>query len=232
MRGLSRRIMEHARRPCRRPRRCVRPPCLHLGNRAAVDQALSRLARSGHLMRICQGVYMRPIETRFGVRAPRVAKADRRAVADVGRNDRAVRRRGGQLPAPHHAESGPCGLPHLRSQPTAALRLVRCRAASRAALAAGGAAPKGGRRHPRPRMARLPKRSRMASKRYLKTLSEADREELAAAQGHHADLDGGAGERAPCAWLRRGIPEPLARRQASTLLRVAERKGGSTARRI
>ncbi len=26
-------------------------------------------------MRICQGVYMRPIETRFGVRAPRVAKA-------------------------------------------------------------------------------------------------------------------------------------------------------------
>ena len=48
---------------------------LHLGNRAAVDQALSRLARSGHLMRICQGVYMRPVETRFGLRAPRVAKA-------------------------------------------------------------------------------------------------------------------------------------------------------------
>ena len=48
---------------------------LHLGSRAAVDQALSRLARSGHLMRICQGVYMRPIETRFGVRAPRVANA-------------------------------------------------------------------------------------------------------------------------------------------------------------
>jgi len=48
---------------------------LHLGNRAAVDQALSRLARSDHLLRICQGVYMRPIETRFGLRAPRVAKA-------------------------------------------------------------------------------------------------------------------------------------------------------------
>ena len=46
---------------------------LHLGGRAAVDQALSRLARSGRLMRICQGVYMRPLETRFGLRAPRVS---------------------------------------------------------------------------------------------------------------------------------------------------------------
>ncbi len=48
---------------------------LYLGKRAAVDQALSRLARSGRLMRICQGVYMRPIETRFGIRAPRMEKA-------------------------------------------------------------------------------------------------------------------------------------------------------------
>ena len=43
---------------------------LHMGSRGAVDQALSRLARSGRLMRICRGVYMRPIETRFGVRGP------------------------------------------------------------------------------------------------------------------------------------------------------------------
>ena len=43
---------------------------LHLGSRAAVDQSLSRLARTGQLMRICQGVYMRPIVTRFGTRAP------------------------------------------------------------------------------------------------------------------------------------------------------------------
>ena len=43
---------------------------LHLGSRGAVDQALSRLARSGRLMRICRGVYMRPIETRFGMRGP------------------------------------------------------------------------------------------------------------------------------------------------------------------
>ena len=47
---------------------------LHLGSRAAVDQALSRLARRGQLMRVCQGVYVRPIETRFGLRPPAVEK--------------------------------------------------------------------------------------------------------------------------------------------------------------
>ena len=47
---------------------------LHLGTRAAVDQALSRLARKGALIRVCQGVYVRPIQTRFGLRPPNVAK--------------------------------------------------------------------------------------------------------------------------------------------------------------
>ena len=47
---------------------------LHLGNRAAVDQALSRLARRGQLMRVCQGIYVRPIQTRFGSRPPTVEK--------------------------------------------------------------------------------------------------------------------------------------------------------------
>ena len=47
---------------------------LHLGSRAAVDQALSRLARKGELMRVCQGVYIRPIQTQFGVRPPAVEK--------------------------------------------------------------------------------------------------------------------------------------------------------------
>ena len=74
MRGLQKRIMEHAEALPEATPLCP-AALLHLGNRAAVDQALSRLARSGRLMRICQGVYMRPIETRFGVRAPRVAKA-------------------------------------------------------------------------------------------------------------------------------------------------------------
>ena len=47
---------------------------LHLGNRAAVDQSLSRLARSGQLMRVCQGVYVSPVETRFGTRPPEMEK--------------------------------------------------------------------------------------------------------------------------------------------------------------
>ncbi len=47
---------------------------LHLGSRSAVDQALSRLARNERLSRVCQGVYVRPIETRFGSRPPAVDK--------------------------------------------------------------------------------------------------------------------------------------------------------------
>ena len=47
---------------------------LDLGKRAAVDQALSRLARNGQLLRIGQGVYVRPVMTRFGPRPPSVEK--------------------------------------------------------------------------------------------------------------------------------------------------------------
>ena len=47
---------------------------LHLGGRAAVDQALSRLARSGALLRVGRGLYARPIVGRFGVRPPEAAK--------------------------------------------------------------------------------------------------------------------------------------------------------------
>lgn len=47
---------------------------LHLGSRAAIDQALSRLHRSGRLLRVERGVYVRPVETRFGVRPPSVSK--------------------------------------------------------------------------------------------------------------------------------------------------------------
>ena len=74
MRGLPKRIMEYARALPEATPLCP-GTLLHLGHRAAVDQALSRLARSGELMRICQGVYMRPVETRFGIRAPRLGKA-------------------------------------------------------------------------------------------------------------------------------------------------------------
>ncbi len=73
MRGLPKRIMEYARTlPEATP---LRPGALlHLGRRVAINQALSRLARSGKLMRICHGVYMRPVETRFGLRAPHLGK--------------------------------------------------------------------------------------------------------------------------------------------------------------
>lgn len=43
---------------------------LHLGSRAAIDQALSRLARSGEFLRVERGRYVRSVATRFGVRAP------------------------------------------------------------------------------------------------------------------------------------------------------------------
>ena len=47
---------------------------LHLGSRAAVDQALSRLTREGRLIRVSRGVYVRPVEGRFGLRPPAPAK--------------------------------------------------------------------------------------------------------------------------------------------------------------
>lgn len=48
---------------------------LHLGNRAAVDQALSRLAERGQLIRAGRGVYVRPIASRFGTRVPSIEQA-------------------------------------------------------------------------------------------------------------------------------------------------------------
>ena len=48
---------------------------LHLGSRAAVDQALSRLAREERLDRIFPGIYMRTIRTRFGIASPDLAKS-------------------------------------------------------------------------------------------------------------------------------------------------------------
>src|SRR5688500_10666796 len=47
---------------------------LHLGNRAAVDQVLSRLARRGELTRAGRGLYLKPIKSRFGSRSPSSAK--------------------------------------------------------------------------------------------------------------------------------------------------------------
>jgi hypothetical protein len=43
---------------------------LHLGSRAAVDQALSRLTKEGNLMRVARGTYVVPVSSRFGTRPP------------------------------------------------------------------------------------------------------------------------------------------------------------------
>jgi hypothetical protein len=57
---------------------------LHLGSRAAVDQALKRLHEGKELMRLGRGVYVRPIKTRFGTRAPAAEKVVERIAATRG----------------------------------------------------------------------------------------------------------------------------------------------------
>jgi hypothetical protein len=57
---------------------------LHLGQRAAIDQALSRLAGRGKLLRARRGIYLRPVESRFGMRAPSVGKVVEEAQARSG----------------------------------------------------------------------------------------------------------------------------------------------------
>ncbi len=47
---------------------------LHLGNRAAIDQALPRLVQRGALLRAGRGVYVRPVQSSFGTRAPSATK--------------------------------------------------------------------------------------------------------------------------------------------------------------
>ena len=48
---------------------------LHLGKRAAVDQTLSRLTRRGQLIRVRRGLYLLPVEGKFGARPPEASKA-------------------------------------------------------------------------------------------------------------------------------------------------------------
>lgn len=43
---------------------------LHLGSRAAVDQAFSRLTKEGKLLRVGRGIAVTPVSSRFGTRAP------------------------------------------------------------------------------------------------------------------------------------------------------------------
>lgn len=74
MQRLTEKILAHAERlPEGTP--VAAKSLLHLGNRAAVDQALSRLTERGQLIRAGRGVYLHPIRSRFGTRAPSVQQA-------------------------------------------------------------------------------------------------------------------------------------------------------------
>ncbi len=73
MQTLTKRILENAvGLPEGTP--LVAKELLHLGNRAAVDQALSRLVRRGTLLRAGRGTYVLPVQSRFGSRAPSTVK--------------------------------------------------------------------------------------------------------------------------------------------------------------
>lgn len=47
---------------------------LHLASRSAVDQAFSRLAQAGKLLRVARGAYTAPVSSRFGSRPPVAGK--------------------------------------------------------------------------------------------------------------------------------------------------------------
>ena len=57
---------------------------LYLGSRAAIDQALSRLAKEGKLQRVCRGTYVAPVSSRFGVRSPAPEKVVQSIAAQRG----------------------------------------------------------------------------------------------------------------------------------------------------
>jgi hypothetical protein len=74
MERLSEQIMQHATAlPEGTP--LAAKGLLHLGKRAAVDQALSRLVAREQLIRAGRGVYLRPVQTRFGQRSPSIEHA-------------------------------------------------------------------------------------------------------------------------------------------------------------
>jgi hypothetical protein len=67
---------------------------LHLGSRSAVDQAFSRLAKAGKLLRVARGAYAAPVSSRFGSRAPTPEKVVK-----------ALAEQSGEIVAPHGASA-------------------------------------------------------------------------------------------------------------------------------
>lgn len=78
--NVASKILEHSVKLAAETPFCAKE-LLHLGSRAAIDQALSRLVRSGKLLRTGRGLYVRPIESRFGIRPP----APERVVQEVAK---------------------------------------------------------------------------------------------------------------------------------------------------
>ena len=68
---------------------------LHLGSRAAIDQALSRLTRQGRLLRAGCGTYVTPVSSRFGTRPP----APERVVASLSARSGETVAAHGHIPA-------------------------------------------------------------------------------------------------------------------------------------
>ena len=71
MQRLTDQILEHSQR-LPEGALLTAPRLLHLGERGAVNKALSHLARRGDLLRAWRGLYVRPIPTRFGPRSPTI----------------------------------------------------------------------------------------------------------------------------------------------------------------
>jgi len=67
---------------------------LHLGSRAAVDQAFSRLVKAGKLLRVARGTYTAPVRSRFGTRPPAPEKLIK-----------ALAERSGEIIVPHGANA-------------------------------------------------------------------------------------------------------------------------------
>ena len=70
---------------------------LHVGSRAAIDQAFSRLAMAGKLLRVSRGTYAAPVSGRFGPRAPA-----------AGRVVEAMAEQRGEIIVPHGASAANC----------------------------------------------------------------------------------------------------------------------------
>ncbi|NYT59280.1 type IV toxin-antitoxin system AbiEi family antitoxin domain-containing protein [Alcaligenaceae bacterium] len=67
---------------------------LHLGSRAAIDQAFSRLSKEGKLLRVARGAYVAPVYSRFGARAP----SSEKVIQALGEQN-------GEVVVPHGASS-------------------------------------------------------------------------------------------------------------------------------